>query len=143
MTSPALRTPNEKKAPPAPNPRWILNVVLATLSGTVAAVATAFFLQKKDLALGFLSGGILSVFSFLSLRIMTRKVLEAGAGGSKRFWVWNLLRWTAFALLCWLLLSISSACLLGAMGVYFWFLVVLGWTGWKSSQDTKVDSKIR
>ena len=134
MTSPALRSLKEKDAPSNPNRRWILNVVLATFAGAAAAGATAFFLQKRDLALGFLAGGVLSVFSFLSLRVMTRRVLESGAGGQKRFWVWNLLRWTVFAMLGWFLLSISSACLLGAIGVYFWFLVVLGWTGWKSSQ---------
>ena len=134
MTSPALRTFKEKNTPSNPNHRWILNVVLATFSGAVTASATAFFLQKRDLALGFLCGGVFSTFSFLSLRIMTRRVLEAGAGGPKRFWVWNLLRWMVIAVLCWFLLSVSSACLLGALGVYFWFLVVLGWTGWKSSQ---------
>lgn len=133
MTSPALRNLKEKDTPPAPNRQWILNVVLATLAGAAAAGAAAFFLRKKDLALGFLSGGVLSIFSFLSLRVMTRRVLEAGAGGPRRFWVWNLLRWAVFALMAWLLLSISSACLLGALGLYLWFLVVLGWAGWKSS----------
>lgn len=139
MTSPALHRPKEsfQAHPPA---GWMGRVVLGTLSGGIAASSAAFFLQKKELALGLLLGGVLSVLNLYGLHVLTTKVLSTGNKNQTVFWLWNLLRWLVFIALCWFLLRISPYCLLGAAGTYLWFLVVLGWVGWRSASTGKNSS---
>ncbi len=142
MTSPVPHRLQEKGLPAHSPPVWIAKVVLATLGGGVAASAAAFSLQRKELALGFLLGSFLTILNLYGLHVLTTKVLSRGDKKQTVFWFWNLLRWLLFAALCWFLLRISIFCLLGAAGTYLWFLMVLGWVGWrsvstpKSSKDT-------
>jgi hypothetical protein len=138
MTPPAVNRSKAKPLPvPAPMARWMLFVVMLNLSGGVSGALIAFFLQKKDLAFGFFVGSLLSTLNLYALQSLTGKVLALGEGGRKWFWVWNVLRWILLAAACRLLLSISPACLLAAVGSYVWFLVVIGLVQWRSTSPVK------
>ncbi len=137
MTSPALHRFQEKGPPAHPPPGWILKVALGTLGGGVTVSAVAFVLQRKELALGLLLGGFVSILNLFGLHALTTKVLARGDKKQTVFWFWNLLRWLFFVALCWILLRISPFCLLGAAGTYLWFLVVLGLVGWRSVSTPK------
>jgi hypothetical protein len=138
MTSPALRRSKAKPLPlHPPMARWMLLVVTLNLLGGAGGAMTAFFLQKKDLAAGFFIGSLLSTLNLYALQSLTAKVLALGEGGRKWFWFWNVLRWILLAAACRLLLSVSPACLLAAVGSYVWFLVVIGLVQWRSASSMK------
>jgi len=125
-------------APPA-NLRWIITVVALTLGGSVGGALTALAFGKKDLALGLFLGGILSTLNFYGLKRLTEKVLRLEEQKARAmFWLLTGSRWVLFALACWGLLKISPFCLLGAMASYLWFLLVLGWVGWRSAFPAKL-----
>jgi hypothetical protein len=138
MSSPALNRPKAKPLPVHPEmARWMLLVVTVNLSGGVSGALAAFFLQKRDLALGFFIGSLLSTLNLYALQSLTGKVLALGERGRKWFWFWNVLRWVLLAAACRLLLFISPACLLAAVGSYVWFLVVIGLVQWRSTSSIK------
>ena len=104
----------------------------------MAGAATAFVLGKKELSLGLFLGGILSTLNFYGLKRLTEKVLKLEEQKAKAmFWFLTASRWCLFILACWGLLMISPSCLLGAFISYFWFLLVLGWVGWRSASPAK------
>jgi hypothetical protein len=115
----------------------MLFVVVTNLLGGFSGALVAFFLQKKELALGFFIGSLLSTLNLYALQSLTGKVLELGERDRKRFWFWNVLRWMVLAVVCRLLLFISVACLLAAVGSYIWFLIVLGLAQWRSTSFPK------
>jgi len=108
---------------------WMLSVLVLTLLGGWAAAGAFYFLQKKDLSQGLFWGTLLSILNFYGLYRLTENVLRRGNRGPKLFWFWNLFRWSAAALACWVLARISPFCLLGAVGSYAWSLMVLTWAG--------------
>ncbi len=139
MTSPAL---NRAKAKPLSDShqaaRWMIFVLLMNLMGGVVGVfLPPFFLQKKDMALGFFIGSKLSALNHYALQSLTGKLLSLGDEGRKWFWFWNILRWILLAAACRVLIFVSPACLLAAMGSYGWFLVVLGLAQWRSHSLSK------
>lgn len=114
-------------------PHWIKGAGLTILVGGIAAAAGAFFIQRKDWALGLFLGSLLSLLYFYSLHALAGKILKAGERGGKIFWLWTVLRWVIAALACWGLVVISPSCLFGALGGYLWALAVLGWKGWRAA----------
>ena len=138
MTSPALNRP-QGNLPSDPNQTtyWMLFVVATNLTGGAIGALVAFFLQKKDLALGIFIGSLLSTLNLYALRSLTGKVLALGEAGRKWFWFWNVLRLILLAVACRLLLFISPACLLAAVGSYVWFLVVIGLVQWRTISSGK------
>jgi hypothetical protein len=134
MTSPALHRGKEK---PIPQPRssggWMARAGLGTILGGILMAFTAFFASKKDLALGFWAGSFFWVFSFYALNVLTHRVLKTPERGLGLFWFWNIIRIALIALICWLFLQVSPACLMGALGSYLWFILVLGWVHWRAA----------
>ncbi len=138
MTLFTLSPSENPPSPPAPAVgRWTLSVLLGTLAGGLPAALAAFLAHRKDLALGLLAGCLLSSLNLYALKVLAERILEAGPRGRKTFWLWNMARWALAAVACWLLLSVSPTCLLGAGIGYVWSLIVLGWAGWKSAGSKK------
>jgi len=118
--------------------RLLVSITMGTLLGGAVAAVFSLIFGKNDLGLGFFLGSILSVINFYGLKVLAEKVLRPGEPKSQKlFWFWNIFRWILFAFFCWLLLMVSNICLLGAVLSYFWFLVVLGWLGWRSASFQK------
>jgi hypothetical protein len=115
---------------------WMTPALFTIFVGGVASGAIVFFLQKKGLALGLLSGSLLSILNFRVLHSLSEKILKAGYQGRKIFWFWTLLRWVIAALLCWGLVLISPSCLLGALAGYVGALLVLAWAGWRAAASS-------
>ena len=123
---------------PIPNLHWIALVAASTMGGSIVGAAIALVLGKKELSLGLFLGGILSTLNFYSLKRLTEKVLKLEEQKAKAmFWFLTAARWLLFVLACWGLLKISPFCLLGAVAGYLWFLLVLGWVGWRSVASVK------
>ncbi len=138
MTTPALNRYRAKSLSDSrQTSHWILFVVVANLVGGLGAAIGTFFFGKKDIALGFFIGSLLSTLNLYMLQSLTVKILELGEKGRKRFWFWNIIRWMVLASVCRFLLYISIACLLAAVGSYIWFLVVLGLAEWQSRSPAK------
>lgn len=141
MTRPHLYRGRENPASPLTSLSWFSAVLTGTLAGGWVAALICFFDRKNDLALGLFLGSFFSVLNFLGLRVLSAKILESGDLGRKSFWLWNVVRWFLSALVCWLLLRKSPACLLGALGSYLWFLLVLAWVGWRSTSLSSTSAK--
>jgi len=114
--------------------RWIRLALILVLVGGLAGGMTAYFIHQKELALGIFAGSGLSALNFHFLYSLSGKILKAGQNGKKIFWLWTAIRWFIFALIGWGLIQISPACLWGALGGYFWGLMVLTWSGWRAAQ---------
>lgn len=113
---------------------WMFEVARWTLLGGIVAALLALVLGQKGWALGFFAGGLLSVLNFFFLKSLVEKnMTPEGATDQRRFWFWNAARWGACVLFCWLLLSVSIACLFGALISYLWFLGVLTWVGLRTN----------
>jgi len=114
---------------PAP---WLAVVASLTLLGASGAGLLSLLFGAKGLALGFFLGGMLSIANFIGLKLLVEKSFPGGEGSRPQvFWLWNAVRWSLFALLCWGLLAVSRECLFGALLSYLFFLGVLGWVGVK------------
>lgn len=111
---------------------WIRLALITALAGGAAAGIVLFFVYKKDVAFGIAAGTGLSVVNFHFLYTLSGKILNSGNDGKKLFWFWSAVRWCLFALIAWMFLWISPACLWGALGGYLWGLLVLTWTGWRA-----------
>jgi hypothetical protein len=111
---------------------WPAVVASLTLLGCSGAGLVALLVGAKGLALGFFLGGVLSIANFIGLKLLVEKAFpSADRSDPKVFWTWTGVRWMAFAVVCWGLLSISRECLLGALVGYLIFLATLGWVGVK------------
>lgn len=139
MTSPALHRGRETGAfgPQEVPVKWMAFVAVGTLTGGLVFSITALVFQKSDLAIGFSLGALLSILNFYGLKTLTEKLLKQGEKGRQAFWLWNLLRWLFFAIICWLFVSVSPVCLLGAVVSYLWFLLALAWAGLKWAAASK------
>lgn len=120
---------------------WIKESSTVILLGGAAAAIVAFFVQKKGLALGLFLGSTLSIINFYSLHAVTGKILKAAHDGKKIFWFWAILRWVIAGLVCWGLVLISPACLLGALAGYLWALAVLGWKSWRNAASAGTSTR--
>jgi hypothetical protein len=136
----SLFQPNKKKRAEGTTGdfSWLKPVFLIIVAGGLLGAIVAFFLQRRELALGILVGSLLSIINFHLLHSLTDKVVKVGDRGRGIFWFWTLIRWAVAAILCWGLLKISYICLLGALGGYFWALLVLGWMGFREAKASAV-----
>ncbi len=126
----------KKSPPPVGETNWIKWVPFWTIAGGIAASFTAFQLHQRDLGIGLGWGSVFVSINFFSLKILTEKVLSRTPDDAKKyFWFWNSVRWAVLAFVCWLFLGVSPLCLAGAGISYFWFLLVFGWVGWRSSSQ--------
>ncbi len=116
---------------------WMGFVVVVNLFGGVAGSLVFFFLQKQELAIGIFLGSLLSTLNLYALQSLTGKVLKLGEKGRKLFWFWNIIRWLTLVAACRVLLLVSPACLLAAVGSYLWFLLVLGLAQWRFAFSSK------
>jgi hypothetical protein len=108
----------------------LFRVFTWTLGAGVIVGLIAWALGHNLFGLGFFLGSLMALFSLYSLKALTTKVISAGdKKGLGYFHVMNIVRVIFMALICYLLLRISIACLLGAVSSYIWFLAVLGWFG--------------
>jgi len=108
------------------------------LAGGLALSAIAYATGHPHLGKGLLLGSFLSPLQLLTLQSLTNKVVKAGpAKGLGVFRFYNLFRWAYFVLVCWILLQVSVSCLLGGLLSYTWFLLVLGWVGFRTALPKK------
>ena len=133
MTPPGFYKGQKKNPASAEKTDWIPWVPLGTLVSGLSGSWLAFHFGQKDLSFGLGWGSLFNVLNFYSLKILTEKVLTRGeVEGRKFFWFLNMIRWMVMAFGCWWFLSVSPLCLAGAGAGYFWFLLILGWAGWRS-----------
>lgn len=124
--------PNLKSG--GPSPAFLLRVCLGSLGGGLLFAAAAYAGGYNDFSKGLFLGSLLSPLHLLGLRSMTNRILNAGqARGPGLFRIYHILRWLLFALVGWVLLTISVFCLLGALVSYTWLLLVLAWAGIKGA----------
>ena len=136
MTPPGLYKGKKSISPPRREIDWIKWVPLWTVVGGVIASFASLQLHQRDLGLGLGWESVFASVNFYSLKILTEKVLSRSTGDAKKyFWFWNTIRWAVSATVCWLFLRVSPLCLGGAAISYFWFLLVLGLVGWRSSSS--------
>jgi hypothetical protein len=136
MTSPALHRDKSTLISGLGARDW-LALALGILAEGVASALVAFLAQKKDLALGLFLGSLCSFLNFRALYVLSVKLLKPGERGRKLFWFWTLARWMVIAFICWFLVRLSPACLLGALFSYLWSLAVLAWVGWKGGSSRR------
>jgi hypothetical protein len=116
--------------------RRILFETLA--SGAVLAVA-ALFWKRWDFSLGALVGALLACAGLLHLKAALRKVLAKPESGSPGpFLFASVLRWAVWAVVLFLLLKVSLACLAGAALSYMAFLISLTFHGLRHASGPKV-----
>jgi hypothetical protein len=138
---------NPKNPPPqSPNTRepwpplavFLFRTAAGTLAGGILFSLLALIFHRGTLALGLFLGALLSVIYLMSLGRFSTKVLQA-AGEKKKsvFWMHQALRWFLFAFVCWILVKVSSLCLLGAVLSFTWFIAVLAWVGWAQGRAEK------
>lgn len=127
----------ERTEIPGEDRLWTKGSMAVILLGGAAAAVVAFFVRKKELALGLFLGSILSIVNFYVLHALAGKILKAASHGRKTFWLWTIIRWAVAGFVLWGLVLISPSCLLGALGGYLWALAVLGWSGWRSAVSRK------
>jgi hypothetical protein len=113
----------------------LIRVCLVTAGGGALVGLAAWAFGSGSFGLGFFLGSFLALFGLYSLKALTSKVLDAGAGrGLWLFHSMNAVRWILLAVVYFMLLRISVACLLGAVASYVWFLAVLAWFGIRSAR---------
>lgn len=121
-----------------PAPAFLLRVCWGSLGGGLLFAAAAHGMGYNYFSKGLFLGALLSPLHFLGLKGMTSRILNAGqTQGPGIFRIYHFLRWLMFALVIWVLLSISVFCLWGALVSYSWFLLVLVWAGMKDSTPEK------
>jgi hypothetical protein len=117
---------------------FVLRVCLLGLAGGLVLSYIAYAAGHPYLGKGLLLGSFLSPLQLLTLQSLTNKVIKAGpAKGLGVFRLYNLFRWAYFVLVCWLLVRISVSCLLGGLLSYIWFLLALGWVGFRTALPKK------
>jgi hypothetical protein len=138
MNGPGFYKGKKPLPPPAAEFGGLKWVPLWTLAGGLTAAFAALQFHQRDLGLGLGWGSLLVSLNYFSLKVLTERVLARNETEAKKyFWFWNSVRWFFLATACWLFLRVSPLCLGGAGVSYFWFLLVLGWAGWRSASSGK------
>lgn len=114
----------------------LMRVCLFTLGGGMLVGLAAWALGRGDFGFGFFVGALMALAGLFTLKAVTSKVFEMGkASGVWWFQGMNIARWFLLAVVYYLLLKISIACLLGAVASYVWFLAVLAWLGLRGAKE--------
>ncbi len=135
-----MKNPSRAAAPPvapAPAPTTLpfQRIFLVTVSGGALVAAVSALFGQKNFGLGALVGALLAGGGLFSLKASLRRVLSSTPVQGKRlFFAAQAARWVLWVLALYLLLKVSTACLLGAVIAYFWFLGVLSVYGLQSAK---------
>jgi hypothetical protein len=105
-------------------------ILIGSFGGGLVLAIGGLLWSHGDFALGAVVGSILACGGLLHMKYALKKSLTNPENGSPApFLVASAIRWVAWAVVLFLLLRVSLACMLGAALSYMVYLVVLAFHG--------------